>query len=145
MAEKKKIWIQNSYRSGIEIIIRDEEKHTSKRYSFVPVSVDRMSGRTITDGFTVMDKEDFDLLKEKSAAFNSCIKSGKLIVYDTMPASAMSSVDRILMLQEENRALKAKVTELEAELAKTKKSGKTSDKQDKPVEAPADEKAADAE
>ena len=140
MAEEKKVWVQNSYRSGIEIIIRDEEKHTSRRYSFVPVSVDRMSGRTITDGFTVMDKEDFDLLKEKSAAFNSCIESGKLIVYDTMPASAMSSVDRILLLQEENRALKAKVTELEAALAKTKKSGKASDtdKQDKPVEAPAD-------
>ena len=138
MAEDKKVWIQNSYRSGIEIIIRDEERHTSKRYSFVAVSIDRMSGRTITDGFTVMDKEDFDLLKEKSAAFNSCIESGKLIVYDTMPASAMSSVDRILLLQEENRALKAKVTELEAELAKTKKSGKTSDKQDKTAEAPAD-------
>lgn len=138
MAEEKKVWIQNSYRSGIEIIIRDEERHTSKRYSFVAVSIDRMSGRTITDGFTVMDKEDFDLLKEKSAAFNSCIKSGKLIVYDTMPASAMSSVDRILLLQEENRALKAKVTELEAELAKTKKSGKASGKQDKTAEAPAD-------
>lgn len=140
MAEKKKVWVQNSYRSGIEIIIRDEEKHTSRRYSFVPVSIDRMSGRTITDGFTVMDKEDFDLLKEKSAAFNSCIKGGKLIVYDTMPASAMSSVDRILLLQEENRALKAKVTELEAALAKTKKSGKASDtdKQDKPAEATAD-------
>lgn len=140
MAEEKKVWVQNSYRSGIEIIIRDEERHTSKRYSFAAVSIDRMSGRTITDGFTVMDKEDFDLLKEKSAAFNSCIESGKLIVYHTMPASAMSSVDRILLLQEENRALKAKVTELEAALAKTKKSGKASDtdKQDKPAEAPAD-------
>ena len=61
MAEEKKVWVQNSYRSGIEIIIRDEEKHTSRRYSFVPVSVDRMSGRTITDGFTVMDKDDFDI------------------------------------------------------------------------------------
>lgn len=140
MAEEKKVWVQNSYRSGIEIIIRDEERHTSKKYSFVPVSIDRMSGRTITDGFTVMDKEDFDLLKEKSAAFKSCIESGKLIVYNTMPASAMSSVDRILLLQEENRALKAKVTELEAALEKTKKSGKASDtdKQDKPAEAPAD-------
>ena len=136
MAEEKKVWIQNAYRSGIEIIIRDDERHTSKKYSFVAVTIDRMTGRTITDGFTVMDKEDYDLLKAKSAAFNSCIESGKLIVYDSMPASAMSSVDRILLLQEENRTLKARITELETELAKTKKTtNKASDKQDKPAEA----------
>lgn len=138
MAEENKVWIQNSYRSGIEIIIRDDVSHTSKKFSFVAVSIDRMTGRTITDGFTVMDKKDFDILKEKSAAFNSCIESGKLIVYETMPASAMSSVDRILLLQEENRTLKARIVELETELAKGKKPSKAA----KTEEA---EKTADAE
>jgi hypothetical protein len=133
---KEKIWIQNAYRSAIEIITRDEKTHTAKKFQFAAVTVDRLTGRTITDGYTAMDKDDFEYLKANSNAFNSCINSSKLIVYDKMPAGAMSSSDRILLLQEENRTLRERVKELEAKYEPKKSEGKKA--ADKAEQAPAD-------
>lgn len=108
-----KIYIQNGYRASLEIILKDD-KGAETSVVFGAYSVDRMSGRVLADGYTAIDKEVYNELL-KNSAFNKLVKTNKLIVHETAPASAMSNVDRILALQEENRLLKEENAALKAE------------------------------
>lgn len=129
MAKDKQIWIQNAYTSDIEIILRDDKGLHDEHFIFRAYKLDRMTGQVISDGFTALEAEDYKRLEEKSRSLKKCIESGKLIKYDEPPASAMSTADRIIELQEKIRILTDENNALKAELGKYKK-----DNHDAPVD-----------
>ena len=150
-----KIYVQNAYRSAIQINLKDERGMVTEAVIFKAYSVDRMSGRVTSDGFTVLSKETYEKL-QSNPSFNKLVQTNKLIVHETAPASAMSNVDRILALQEdlrvaqdENVALKARIAELEKQLKKdeepaqepTQEPAKDEEPAQEPAQEPADKPA----
>lgn len=117
MAKDEKIWIQNGYTSDIEIILHDEKGVHDEHFVFASYKMDRLTNQVISDGFTVLDKSDFDKLSN-SRSLKKCIENGRLIVYDEPPASALSTADRIIMLQEKLRTLESENKSLRERLAK---------------------------
>lgn len=118
MAEDKTRWVQNSYRSSIQINITNEAGRTIQ-IVFPSFKTDKITGRVISDGFRSVTGEEYELL-QSSNAFNKCVKESMLIVYDEMPAAAMSDVDRILALRTELDSYKEKASILEQENAELK-------------------------
>lgn len=121
MAEKAKKYIQNTYTSDIQIVLKEDGRFL-KNMVFTRYQLDKLSGQVISDGFTEVEAADFELL-EQNGAFNLLVQKKKLVVKDEAPLKA-GSFEQLLelktqvkTLEDENAALKEKLAKYESNSA----------------------------
>ena len=133
-------YIQNTYSADIQIVLKKDGRF-ERNVVFAHYVFNRVTGQVENDGYTEIDEELYERLK-KDACFNVLVNKGKLVVKDEAPLKAGSFTQLMEM--------KARIKELETELAKVKaeneelrkgakKGGKKSDKDNEPANEGADE------
>lgn len=103
-------YIQNTYSADIQIVLKKDGRF-ERNVVFSHYVFNKVTGQVESDGYTEIDEELYERLK-KDACFNVLVSKGKLVVKDEAPLKA-GSFTQIL-------EMKARIKELETELAKVK-------------------------
>lgn len=103
-------YIQNTYSADIQIVLKKDGRF-ERNVVFSHYVFNRATGQVENDGYTEVDEELYERLK-KDACFNVLVSKGKLVVKDEAPLKAGSFTQIMEM--------KARIKELETELAKVK-------------------------
>ena len=103
-------YIQNTYSADIQIVLKKDGRF-ERNVVFAHYVFNRATGQVENDGYTEVDEELYERLK-KDACFNVLVSKGKLVVKDEAPLKAGSFTQIMEM--------KARIKELETELAKVK-------------------------
>ena len=103
-------YIQNTYSADIQIVLKKDGRF-ERNVVFSHYVFNRATGQVENDGYTEVDEELYERL-QKDACFNVLVSKGKLVVKDEAPLKAGSFTQIMEM--------KARIKELETELAKVK-------------------------
>lgn len=103
-------YIQNTYSADIQIVLKKDGRF-ERNVVFSHYVFNRATGQVENDGYTEVDEELYERLK-KDACFNVLVSKGKLVVKDEAPLKAGSFTQIMEM--------RARIKELETELAKVK-------------------------
>ena len=133
-------YIQNTYSADIQIVLKKDGRF-ERNVVFSHYVFNRVTGQVENDGYTEIDEELYKRL-EQDACFKVLVGKGKLVVKDEAPLKAGSFAQIMEM--------KARIKELETELAKVKaeneelkkgakKGSKKSDKDNEPADEGAKE------
>lgn len=121
-------YVQNKRNASVtgKFVTKDGEQRT---IIFPVYTINKYTGTTLEDGFTMVSDEDFEALTaKKGGSFNAFIASKELVVYDKKPESIMTPADMIVSFREKVKALEVENEALRkqlAELTNSSQSGKT--------------------
>jgi len=108
MADK---YVQNNHTNGIRVSITVGGKKYDKRF---PVQGFDLTGKIVETGYTRLTEKEYEACGADKL-FTYFVKIGKLIVHDSLPASAMSPHDALVSARKESGKFQARISELEKE------------------------------
>jgi hypothetical protein len=102
-----KVWIRNNHISSVIVhYFTEEGKEKIKHDVRLNVErLDRITGLPVHNGYTAIDKEEFEKLYEQSSVFKSNVDSGLFVRFDTPPEDAFTESQRLSMLETEKQRL----------------------------------------
>ena len=117
----KKVYVHNTGRVPVTAKARDEKGRVLWSKVFMPERMDNVTGRIVSTGYTTLTEDEFEKLSKTSRGFKHYKDELKiLVVVDDLPASAKAPHEALADARKGEQAALAKVSELEAEVARLK-------------------------
>jgi hypothetical protein len=112
-------YVKNNHTASIQAraIVKDGDTEKEVSKVFPMFRQDRQTGQLISNGYTSIDSDTYDILLEKSAVFKAYIKDGKLVKYDEAPEDALTEAQRVAKLTTDLTSANVTVSALTAQVA----------------------------
>ncbi len=105
------VWVENTHSSDMKFVVKNKAGFTVLEKTFYRSAVDRATGAVISNGYTELTNEEYELLKAQTATFSQQLKTKKLVVRKEGP-NVSNPYTRLVDAKKEIEQLKAEIEAL---------------------------------